>query len=61
MTVLSLLFPVAAPLFMSFFLGVTVKEAGLKHYISFIEGPLLYGSTFFLGLFLITLGTRRKG
>jgi len=51
-TVLSLLFPVAAPLFMSFFLGVTVKEAGLKHYISFIEGPLLYGSTFFLGLLL---------
>lgn len=51
-TVLSLLFPVAAPLFLSFFLGVTVKEAGLKHYVSFIEGPLLYGSTFFLGLVL---------
>lgn len=51
-TVLSLLFPVAAPLFMSFFLGVAIKEAGLKHYISFIEGPLLYGSTFFLGLML---------
>ena len=51
-TVLSLLFPVAAPLFMSFFLGVTVREANLKHYISFIEGPLLYGSTFFLGILL---------
>lgn len=51
-TVLSLLFPVAAPLFLSFFLGVAIKEAGLKHYISFIEGPLLYGSTFFLGLML---------
>ena len=51
-TVLSLLFPVAAPLFMSFFLGVTVREAGLKHYISFIVVPLLYGSTFFLGLLL---------
>lgn len=51
-TVLCLLFPVAAPLFMSFFLGVTIREANLKHYISFIEGPLLYGSTFFLGLML---------
>ncbi len=51
-TVLSLLFPVAAPLFMSFFLGVTIREANLKHYIAFIEGPLLYGSTFFLGLLL---------
>ncbi|WP_027363888.1 sodium ion-translocating decarboxylase subunit beta [Desulfotruncus alcoholivorax] len=51
-TVLSLLFPVAAPLFMSFFLGVTVKEAGIKHYVSFIEGPLLYGSTFFMGILL---------
>jgi oxaloacetate decarboxylase beta subunit len=51
-TVLSLLFPVASPLFMSFFLGVTIREANLKHYISFIEGPLLYGSTLFLGLLL---------
>ncbi|MDA8211651.1 MAG: sodium ion-translocating decarboxylase subunit beta [Clostridia bacterium] len=51
-TILSLLFPMAAPLFMSFFLGVAVREAGLKHFISFIEGPLLYGSTFFLGLLL---------
>jgi len=51
-TVLSLLFPVAAPLFMSFFLGVTVKEANIKHYVSFIEGPLLYGSTFFMGILL---------
>lgn len=51
-TVLSLLFPVAAPLFMSFFLGVTIREANLKHYVSFIEGPLLYSSTFFLGILL---------
>lgn len=51
-TVLSLLFPVAAPLFMSFFLGVTIREANLKHYIAFIEGPLLYGSTLFLGILL---------
>jgi len=51
-TVLSFLFPVAAPLFMSFFLGVTIREANLKHYIAFIEGPLLYGSTLFLGILL---------
>ena len=50
--VLSLLFPVAAPLFMSFFLGVAVREAGIKHFVEFLEGPILYGSTFFLGLLL---------
>lgn len=50
--ILSLLFPVAAPLFMSFFLGVAVREAGLKHFVEFLEGPVLYGSTFFLGLLL---------
>lgn len=50
--ILSLLFPVAAPLFMSFFLGVAVKEAGIKHFVEFLEGPVLYGATFFLGLLL---------
>ncbi len=49
---LCLLFPVAAPLFMSLFLGVAIRESGLKHLIDFIGGPLLYGSTFFLGLLL---------
>jgi len=52
--VLCFLFPVAAPLFMSLFIGVAVRESGLKHLSDFIGGPLLYGSTFFLGL---TLGT----
>ena len=51
-TVLCLLFPVAAPLFLSLFVGVAVKEAGLKHFVEFIGGPILYGSTFFLGLLL---------
>ncbi|HEX2867730.1 MAG TPA: sodium ion-translocating decarboxylase subunit beta [Ignavibacteriales bacterium] len=51
-TVLCLLFPVAAPLFVSLFLGVAVRESGLKHFIDFIGGPLLYGSTFFLGFLL---------
>jgi Na+-transporting methylmalonyl-CoA/oxaloacetate decarboxylase beta subunit len=51
-TVLCLLFPVAAPLFLSLFVGVAVKEAGLTHFAEVIGGPILYGSTFFLGLLL---------
>ena len=50
--ILCLLFPVAAPLFFSLFIGVSIRESGLKHLIEFISGPLLYGSTFFLGLML---------
>ncbi len=50
--VLCLLFPVAAPLFISFFLGLAVKEAKITRYIEFLSGPLLYGSTFFLGFTL---------
>jgi oxaloacetate decarboxylase beta subunit len=50
--ILCLLFPVASPLFFSLFLGIAVKEAGLTHITNFISGPLLYGSTFFLGLTL---------
>ncbi len=50
--VLCLLFPVASPLFFSLFLGISVKEANLTHIHNFISGPLLYGSTFFLGLTL---------
>ncbi len=49
---LCILFPVAAPLFFSLFIGIAVRESGLKHVQEFIEGPLLYGSTFFLGLLL---------
>jgi carboxybiotin decarboxylase len=51
-TVLCLLFPVAGPLFMSFFLGVVVREANIVPYKTFIETTVLYGSTFFLGLIL---------
>lgn len=50
--VLCLLFPVAAPLFASFFVGLAVKEAGITRYIEFVSGPILYGSTFFLGFTL---------
>jgi oxaloacetate decarboxylase beta subunit len=51
-TVLCLLFPVAAPLFMSFFLGTIIRDAKITPFKTFIEGPVLYGATFFLGLLL---------
>jgi sodium ion-translocating decarboxylase beta subunit len=51
-TVLSFLFPVATPLFASFFVGLAVKEAGITRYIELISGPVLYGATFFLGFTL---------
>jgi sodium ion-translocating decarboxylase beta subunit len=50
--VLCLLFPVAAPLFASLFVGLAVKEAGVTRYVEFLTGPLLYGSTFFLAFTL---------
>jgi oxaloacetate decarboxylase beta subunit len=50
--VLCLLFPVAAPLFFSLFIGIAIRESGLTHIKEFIEGPLLYGSTFLLGILL---------
>ena len=50
--VLSLLFPVATPLFTSFFLGVAIKEMNVVRFKEFLEGPLLFGSTFLLGLVL---------
>jgi oxaloacetate decarboxylase beta subunit len=51
-TILCLLFPVAAPLFFSLFIGIAIRESGLTHIKEFIEGPLLYGSTFLLGILL---------
>ena len=50
--VLSFLFPVASPLFFSLYLGVAVRESGMKHIQDFVSGPLLYGSTFMLGVLL---------
>jgi len=50
--ILCFLFPVASPLFFSLFIGIAVRESGLTHILSFIEGPLLYGSTFLLGILL---------
>lgn len=51
-TLLCLLLPVAAPLFMSFFLGIIIRESGVKPFVDFIGGPVLFGATFFLGLLL---------
>jgi carboxybiotin decarboxylase len=50
--ILCFLFPVASPLFFSLFVGIAIRESGLTHIREFIEGPLLYGSTFFLGSLL---------
>ncbi len=51
-TLLCLLFPVAAPLFFSLFIGVSVRESGLDNFTTLISESLLYGATFFLGLTL---------
>lgn len=49
---LSLLFPVAAPLIFCLFLGVVIRESGLLPFIDLLSGVFLYGGTFFLGLLL---------
>ncbi len=51
-TVLCLLFPVAAPLFLSLFIGVAVRESGLVNFQNLLSDVFLYGATFFLGLTL---------
>ena len=51
-TLLCLLFPVAAPLFFSLFVGVAVRESGLSNFANLLGETLLYGATFFLGLTL---------
>jgi oxaloacetate decarboxylase beta subunit len=51
-TLMCLLFPVAAPLFLSLFVGVAVREGGLVNFSNLIGETFLYGATFFLGLTL---------
>ena len=51
-TLLCLLFPVAAPLFFSLFVGVAVRESGLENFSNLLSDTFLYGATFFLGLTL---------
>lgn len=53
-TFLSFLFPVAAPLFFSLFLGIAIRESGLKPFQE-VANMILYTSTLFLGLLLGTL------
>ena len=50
--VLCLLLPVAAPLILSFFIGMAVKEADISKYTEFLEGGVSYIATLFLGLLL---------
>src|SRR5665647_153664 len=50
--ILSLLLPVAAPLFLSFFLGNAIKESGIVKYTELLQDVFLYAATFFLGLML---------
>ncbi|SBW09784.1 Na+-transporting malonate decarboxylase, carboxybiotin decarboxylase subunit [uncultured delta proteobacterium] len=50
--ILCLLLPVGAPLIVSFFLGVAIKEAEIEPLQKLLESTILYGSTFFMGLLL---------
>ncbi len=50
--ILCLLLPVAAPLIMSFFLGIAIREADIEPYRKLLDETILYGSTLFLGLLL---------
>ncbi len=51
-SVLCLLFPVASPLFVSFFLGVIIKESKINRFIDVSDNVILSGSTLFLGFTL---------
>ncbi len=50
--VLCLLLPMAAPLILSFFIGVAVKEAEINPFQEMLENGITFFSTFFLGLTL---------
>ena len=52
---LCILLPMAAPLIMSFFLGMTIKEAEIVPYQDLLENVILYAATLMLGLLLGTL------
>ncbi|WP_455655416.1 Na+-transporting malonate decarboxylase, carboxybiotin decarboxylase subunit [Phascolarctobacterium sp.] len=49
---LCLLLPMAAPLIMSFFLGMAIKESEIVPYQDLIENTLMYIATLLLGLLL---------
>lgn len=50
--VLCFLLPVAAPLLFCLFLGIVIRESGIKQFQDLLNGPILYTSTLFLGLTL---------
>lgn len=50
--VLCFILPVASPLLFSLFLGIVVRESGIKPFIELLQGPVLYMSTFILGTLL---------
>jgi len=50
--VLCFILPVAAPLLFSLFLGIVVRESGIKQFIDLLQGPVLFFSTFLLGTLL---------
>ena len=51
-TVLCLLFPVAAPLFVCCVLGILIRASIVTRFIQVTEDVILYGSTLFLGFVL---------
>ncbi len=50
--ILCLLFPVAGPLYASFFVGVAIKESDIPRHLQLLSETVLYGATFFLGFIL---------
>lgn len=54
-TLLCLLLPAAAPLLLSFFVGMAIKEAEVLPYHKLLESTVTYSSTFFLSFLLGTL------
>ncbi|HMA63843.1 MAG: sodium ion-translocating decarboxylase subunit beta [Fibrobacterota bacterium] len=50
--ILCFLLPVAAPLLFSLFFGIVIRESGIKQFQQLLDGPILYGSTMFLGMTL---------
>ncbi len=55
--ILSLLFPQASPLIISFFAGVIIKEVGISRYVKLMDEVILSLSTFLLAFILGTLTT----
>jgi oxaloacetate decarboxylase beta subunit len=50
--VLTFLFPVAGPLFFSLFLGISIRESGIKAFQDLVSNTILFTATLFLGLTL---------